>query len=301
VRAWLLIGFIAAGMAWAEETDEPSPGYGGYRPIDTRQLSAQHVSRRGAEVLKMESVEWIHGESDHFVYHFEKGFLCPQFAAAAELFYGRIKDDLGIKEDSYERKAHIFVFLGAKSWHEFSVKNKLEKWTGSLHTRGELYVQAPANQRLDRSVYVPHELTHLIVQRFVGDVPLWLNEGIAEYEGRQQRFVYMRTHASGKIVVMVPSSVPHDEFIPLPELTGAVDYPGDEDKIKTFYNESELLVHYLITKCGGTESFLKFVELQGHGLSFATALDQVCGEKFPNVELFESAFTKYATTKNRPN
>ena len=249
----------------------------------------------------MESVEWVHGESDHFVYHFEKGFLCPQFAAAAELFYGRIKENLGITEDSYERKAHIFVFLGTNTWHEFSQKNKLEKWTGSLHVGGELYVLARANQRLDRSEFVPHEITHLIVQRFVGNVPLWLNEGIAEFEGRRQRALYMRTHSPGKMVVVIPNSVPHDELVPLSELTGVVDYPDDETKTKTLYVESELLVHYLITDCGGTESFLKFVELQSQGLTFASAFRRIYGEKFRDLELFEDAFAKYASSTNKLN
>lgn len=292
---------MSAGTLRAQEEGDPPLGLGGYRTLEFNMLSDQNVSRRGAEVLKIDSVQWVHGESDHFIFHFEKGFLCPQFASAAELFYGRIKAHLGIAEDAYERKAHIFVFLSTNSWHQFTGKIKLEKWTGSFQSGNELFVQAPANQRLDRAPYVPHEITHLVVRRFLGDVPLWLNEGIAEYEGRQQRFVYMRTHSSGKIVVMRPNSVPRDEFMSLSELTGFVDYPDDETKIKTFYSESELLVQFLITKGGGTEPFLKFVELQSRGLTFASAFGTIYGEKFHNMELFEDAFAKYATSKNRPN
>jgi hypothetical protein len=301
-RPWLwLAGMViaAASQLSAQDDGEPPVGLGNYQAVEFDRLSDRNVSRRGAEVLKMDSAAWVHGESDHFIFHFEKGFLCPQFASAAELFYGRIKQDLGITEDSYERKAHIFVFLGTNSWRQFSAKIHLEKWTGSFQSGNELYVQAPANQRLDRAPYLPHEITHLVVHRFLGDTPLWLNEGLAEYEGRRQRVFYMRTRLSGRTVVLTPRHIPREELISLDELTGRVDYPEAEAQLQTFYIESELLVRYLITECGGVDLFRRFVSLQSRGLTFLSALHEVYRTKFPGEELFEKSFSAYAVQSNK--
>jgi hypothetical protein len=204
------------------------------------------------------------------------------------------------------RKSHrwgwetIFVFLGTNSWHEFTQNNRLEKWTGSSQSGGELFIQARANQRLDRSAFLPHEITHLIIQRFIGDVPLWLNEGIAEFEGHRQRAIYLRTHSPGKFVGLVANVVPRDELIPLSELTGFVDYLDDETKTKTFYLESELLVRYLIVKCGGNEPFLEFLKFHSQGLRFSSALRKSYGDRFENIEVFEEEFAKYAS-KGKPD
>src|SRR5437870_3136075 len=126
----IVLFFVAALMAIEGAPGAESPAdTGGFHLAEFGALSHQQMSRRGATALKMPEVKWIHGESDHFIYHFEEGFLCPQFAIATELFYWRIKEHLGITEDSYERKGSIFVFLGTNSWHEFSRQVKLEKWT----------------------------------------------------------------------------------------------------------------------------------------------------------------------------
>jgi hypothetical protein len=297
---WLAGAVMASAIQLpAQDDGEPPVGLGAYRTVEFDRLSDRNVSRRGAEVLKLDSVQWVHGESDHFIFHFEKGFLCPQFASAAELFYGRIKQDLGIAEDSYERKAHIFVFLGTNSWQQFSTKIDLEKWTGSFQSGNELYVQAPANQRLDRAPYLPHEITHLVVHRFLGDTPLWLNEGIAEYEGRRQRVLYMRTHLPGRTVILTSRHLSREEMTPLNELTGRVDYPDEEAQLQIFYIESELLVHYLITECGGVDPFRRFVNLHSRGLTFPSARHEVYQEKFPNEDLFEKSFISYAVRSNK--
>ena len=291
--------FVAACALGAELGQETAAGFGGFHSSELSALSDRHTSRMGAVALKMPSVTWVHGESDHFHFHFERGFLCQQFAIAAELFYGRIKEHLGIVEDSYERKGRIFVFIGTNSWEKFSSQVKLEKWTGAFQSENELFVTARANQTLDLSPEIPHEITHLVVKRFVGDVPLWLNEGIAEFEGARQRTLYLRTHVATKRFVIPPNYLPREQIIPLTDLTGMVDYPEDETKVEIFYTESELLVHYLYVECGGQERFLKFVKLQSQGLKFASSLDRIYGEKFRDLETFEESFAKYAASKTK--
>ncbi len=286
------------GAEWAG--DEPLGEFGRFQIAEFGQLSNQNLTQHGRVALRMESVSWVHGESEHFIIHFEKGFLCTQFALTAELFYRGIKTDLGIAEDSYERKAQIFVFLGTNSWREFSGEAKLEKWTGAFQSGNELFVTGRANQNLERTSSFPHEITHLIVKRFVGDVPLWLNEGIAEYEGMRQRVLYLRRHGGvDKRFVIPVNVVTREEFIPVAKLTVLVDYPEGEAEVRIFYAEAELLVHYLSLHCGGREMFLEFVRLQSRGLTFASAFKKVYGDKFRHLDEFERSFADYAALEQK--
>jgi hypothetical protein len=262
---------------------------GDYRAAQFAELSDRHVSRRGELALQLPGVNWVHGESDHFIYHFEPGFLGPQFAVAAELFYRLAKQDLGITEDSFERKARIYVFLNEQTWTGFVGAARLDRWTGSLQAGNELFVCSRANQKLDLSPALPHEITHLVVRRFVGDLPLWLEEGVAQFAGRRARAHYVRTRMNAQMRMPL-GMVPRDEFIRLRELTGAVDYPADADRVKTFYLESELLVRFLRFQPGGAEAFLKFLRLQSQGRQFASALDQVYGRQFRDMDALERVF-----------
>ena len=170
---------------------------------------------------------------------------------------------------------------------------------GRVSSGNELFVTARANQNLDLSPAIPHEITHLVVKRFVGDVPLWLNEGIAEFEGARQRVLYLRTRVAAKTFVIPLNYLPPEQSIPLTDLTSMVDYPEDEAKVETFYTESELLVHYLFVECGGQEPFLNFVKLQSQGSKFGSNLHKIYGEQFRDMEAFEESFTKYAARKNK--
>ncbi|MCG3149154.1 MAG: hypothetical protein PCFJNLEI_02613 [Verrucomicrobiae bacterium] len=294
----LLLAVVCHGWAGEESLGE----FGTFRTLEFDRLSNRNLSRHGALALKMPGVVWVHGESTHFIYHFEQGFLCPQFAMTAELFYRNIKADLGIGEDSQEGKARIYVFLGTNSWNEFACSAKLEKWTGAFQNGNELFVSGRANQNFELTASFPHEITHLIVNRFIGDVPLWLNEGIAEYEGRRQRAFFLRRHGKANARFVVPNrSVSRQQFIPLAELTTMADYPADESRVRIFYAEAELLVRYLVLQSGSREKFLEFVKLQAQGLAFVTALQKVYGDKFRDLVAFEKAFADYAALETKPD
>lgn len=297
VAAASVLAVTGAGAA------QPEPGAlpvaDKFRLVEFGELSDPHVSRLGNTALQMTSVVWQHAETDHFIFHFERGFLCQQFAIAAELFYDRIKTHLGVADDAYERKAQVFVFLGADSWRVFSRQINLEQWTGAFNSGNELFVTGRANQTVDRSSQVPHEITHLIVKRFVGDLPLWLNEGVAEFEGSRQRWLYLRQRVATKQFVMTYPSLPPAQFIPLVELTGRTDYPANDAEVRAFYAESELLVHYLYDECGGSAAFLKFLKLQSQGQRFATSFTEVYGGKFRDGPALEAAFTKFATRQDQ--
>ena len=81
----------------------------------------------------------------------------------------------------FERKSHIFIFEEDADWRQFQQTGGLEKWTGGIHSQGQLFIQRNPQVKW-KGNSLAHEVTHLVVHRFFnGEIPLWLDEGLAEY------------------------------------------------------------------------------------------------------------------------
>jgi hypothetical protein len=137
-----------------------------------------------------------------------------------------------------------------------------------------------------------HEITHLVMYRFVGPgVPLWLNEGFAEYTGMKCYATFLRTR--GYAAKPVTRMVSETAYIPLPTLTGYTAYPSDPVQVGTFYRQSERLVRFLAAK--DKSRFLKLLEEISKGARFESALQRNFGLIFSSVNQLEAAFKPYAT------
>ncbi len=92
-----------------------------------------------------------------------------------------------------------------------------------------------------------HEYVHLLVGGTLADVPVWFNEGLAEYDSTYQ--MYGEREASLGRVKEEHVFDLRERFIPLTELL-AVDYRSplynEGERRGVFYAESWALVHYLL-------------------------------------------------------
>jgi len=92
-----------------------------------------------------------------------------------------------------------------------------------------------------------HEYVHLLVGNSQADVPIWFNEGLAEYYATYQLFGE-REATLGRVQEDHVLSL-RERFIPLTELL-AVDHKSplynEGDRRSIFYAESWALVHYLL-------------------------------------------------------
>ena len=296
VRA--LVGLLAAIICCAhagagDEEVIPAPRQYNLKVVPFGELSERHVSRQGDAALKIEAVKWEHSESDHFIFHTETGFLVTQLVSAAEWSYAGIKKDLGITQDSFERKCHLYVFLNEQAWREFVGTGKMDAWTGGWCTGRELFFQSRPHFRFQGTT-LPHELTHLVLYRFVGgDIPLWLNEGLAEFEGIRLYRTYLRIR--NYTLVNVQDQLNRDQYIPLKDLTSAIDYPKTKDEVTSFYVESQMLIGFLYYEHGGMQPLLRFIKRQSEGARFDSAWREVYSGKYPDRETFEDKFIAYLT------
>jgi hypothetical protein len=89
-----------------------------------------------------------------------------------------------------------------------------------------------------------HEMTHLVFNRFLSvRLPLWLNEGLAEYYAE---FAYRAARGMGQS--KGNAFRPLNRWIPLADLLEATAYPVEPIEVNEFYATSKYLAGYLLLR-----------------------------------------------------
>jgi len=199
-------------------------------------LSDRQISDWGRKALAIDAARWRHGETPHFILHYQSdGGLIAQ---RSESFYAEIRDFFGNRQDLLAgRKSQVFAFTDPRDWQTFM------RGTGILFaigiTRGNefFYLATGEDGRFDfKGKVQAHEMTHLVFNRFfVGQPPLWLNEGIAEYFGQR------KTATLAEFRRQMRGSPRYT----LNRLFAITSYPSNPLDVQSFYAESAILVDFL--------------------------------------------------------
>ena len=178
--AALFFLWLAVPILPAQDTVQPQR-LKSLKEIPFASLSSPRVTALGQAALSIRPTEWKHAETDNFIYHYFHGFIATPVSVEAEFYYRVVARDLNKDTSHWERKAHIFIFEQPEDWKTFQTKGGLDPWTGGIHAHGELFIQRDPNYKF-KGTTLGHETAHLVIDRFYGsNVPLWLNEGYAEY------------------------------------------------------------------------------------------------------------------------
>lgn len=282
---YLCAALLAISPAVAEENAGALPELTFY------QLTDRSLGLLGQAAMGIRSTEWKHAETKNFVYHFFHGYVAGPVSVEAEFYYGVVAKELEKDTAQWERKSHIYIFENAADWAVFQQKGALDPWTGGLHCQGELFIVRNPEAKFQGST-LGHEVTHLVVHRFFGNgVPLWLNEGYAEYAASRNYASFYR--ARGYRARPVSRSLPAGQFMPLAQLTSLVAYPQDDLQVATFYAESEKLARFLssVDKRG----FGVFFEALSKGNRLESALTKGFGSRFSSLDALETEFKAYAS------
>jgi len=289
--------FLCASAPALLAEDEATPGLNALPEVSFSALSSTDANPLGAQALALHSEEWKHAETDHFIYHFTHSYVATPISLEAEFYFRVISEELG-KElaPGTPDKAHIYVFEKPEDWKRFQVAGHLEPWTGGIHSGGSLFIQRNPEYKFANNS-LGHEIAHLVLYRFYRNtIPLWLNEGFAEYTSRIAHASYERArnynaHARSP-------SVEGDQLIPLLQLTGMNDYPEDK-AVHAFYRESERLVRFLIST--DRDAFVGLLNALSSGDTFGSALSYNYGSRFFDVAALEKEFVPYATLNAKPS
>jgi len=280
---------LLPGVLFAEATADST-----LREVPVQTLSDRSFTALGQAALSIRPADWKHAETANFIYHYFHSFIAAPVAVEAEFYYRVIARDLEKDTTQWERKSHVFIFETDADWAAFQRKGALDPWTGGIHSGGALFLQRNPEQKFKGNT-LGHEITHLVIERFFGGgVPLWLNEGYAEYASGICYAAFNR--ARGYAARPTSRGVPVGLYLPLAQLTSMVSYPTDAVQVPIFYNESERLVRFLCRT--DKRGFFAFLEASAKGNRLETALNKGFAARFINLEALEREFKNYATQTN---
>ena len=294
-KPWLLLAMFTLGLgAHFSAAAAESVENGALAEVPLAQLSDRALTPLGQAALGIRAAEWKHTESANFIYHFFHGFIAAPVSVEAEFYYRVIARELEKDTTQWERKCHIYVFERAEDWAEFQKRGALDPWTGGIHAAGSLFIQRDPQVKWKGST-LGHEVAHLVVERFFGaGVPLWLNEGYAEYAAARCHAAFHR--ARGYAARPTSRAVPEGMYLPVGQLTALLAYPQDVAQVHVFYSESERLVRFL--SAADKRGFGTLLEALAKGSRFDTALAKGFGSRFMNLDALEREFKAYAIHEN---
>jgi hypothetical protein len=285
----LRIGFLMLCVLMPT-ADGQTKAVGGLESKPLHALTQQPSSMLGRAAFRVRPGEWLHSESDNFIYHYFENFIATPVATEAEFHYKFIARELKKDTTKWERKCHIFVFDRQEDWEAFKGDAGLDPWTGGLHLNNELFILRDASRKWKGHV-LAHETCHLVLDRFYsGGLPLWLNEGYAENSGVRSYASYFR--ARGYHSKPWSHKLKESDYVPMAEITQIMSYPENPAKISAFYVQSERMVRFLAAM--DQKAFLRFMEEMSGGAYFQTALTRAYGTRWASLEDFEREFKAFA-------
>jgi tetratricopeptide (TPR) repeat protein len=133
-----------------------------------------------------------------------------------------------------------------------------------------------------------HEYTHLLVKDTNGNVPIWFNEGLAEYYSTftitdDRKVVLGRPIASHVFLLREKKMLPLRTLFQVDQKS---PYYNERDKQSIFYAESWALMHYLILGKDGQRvtQMGKFLELLSANVPMEQAFQQAFAMSFESME-----------------
>jgi hypothetical protein len=281
---------VVAGLAFtvrASDADPSPPPREAVKLVEKTwaQLSDRSLSRRAQLALEDEKIKWRHGETEHFVFHFQRLTEAQRLAREAEFYYSKIKNDLAVESDRLEGRSHVIMFAKEDRWRRFAMEAEVPPWAIAFASGREMFMLVEAGDR-DASGRLAHEMTHLVFFRFVPKpVPLWLHEGFAEYESKA-------AYAKFKGIGQAPPQGQRKAAMDLQRLTSFKAYPENPGEVAQFYRESERLVRFLVTQ-HPRGTFVPFVNLLADGADFEEALLQTHAARYRKLDDFKKKFDRF--------
>ncbi|MFH0954319.1 MAG: hypothetical protein V1873_08315 [Verrucomicrobiota bacterium] len=295
---WLSAGLWLVAVAGLAQTPPPAfpppvvekTGFdnGEWKEVGDHQLDLDAITPRGREILALPGISWKHAETPHFVIHYEQAIFARKVARMAEFFYSYIAQDLQGAQDRIKGRSHIFVFRSEKRWAEFRrAAMDVPEWTFSRVEGTVMFLQQAENTALSGNV-LAHEMTHLVITRFfTRRVPLWLDEGLAEYYGE---FAYAEFKGIKKSKRALFSRLA-DPY-PLDSLFHATTYPAGSKEVQSFYETAKYMVGFLLLDHPSSQ-LLPFMDAVIGGQEISRAFSSHYG--LSTISEIQKAFDKFAS------
>jgi tetratricopeptide (TPR) repeat protein len=185
-------------------------------------------------------------------------------------------DILSVLEDAYSSvgrdltlfpTSRIAVILYTKK--DFRLVTSSPDWSGGLYD-GKIRLPVGGADELTPQLkgVLYHEYTHVVVQEMTnGNCPTWLNEGLAELQGRK-----IFNHPLGEL----GKAAKNNSYLPFTRLEGAFTSLGNNEAALA-YQQSYSLVNFMVSAYGWPK-VTELLQRLGQGDSIAVAMKKVMGD-----------------------
>jgi hypothetical protein len=232
-------------------------------------LTASVILVSASAAISENQVEWKELKGRHFIVSYtDNRDFASRVLRQAEKYYKSILEQLGFRRADkfwlWERRVRINLYGSREA---FSKATGSPVWAvAKANMRNRTISLAGGSLELLRS-RLAHEMAHMIYREeigFEGDVPLWLDEGVAQWCE-----LGARHEAPPKL----------ERMLPLHEMM-RMDVRKQEDKqlVLLFYSQSASIVRYLVEE-HGKEKFSEF----GRHLRDGKDIEEALRFTYPHV------------------
>ncbi len=234
--------------------------------------------------------------SQNFLFLYADPHAADRLSTRAEYFFEKILYDLGAEDTIRpDTRARVFIVKNAENWKAWRARAQiLHAQAFAVPGANEIFILKAEDERMEKAF--AHEAAHWALRAYADKtyakgavIPLWLNEGFANYAG-----AYFSD--SGTLALARKAG----KLIPLSTLLGWVDYPKDVQQLDLFYAQASSLTEFILTRYG-RESYRSVVDRVLHsGSGFAASRARNIPEPEARAA-FELAIRNSALAKLYPN
>ena len=209
------------------------------------------------------AAEWVRVESPNFVVYGETGVgRVREVAEEFERFRGALGRIIPGADTPAVVPTVVVVFNSARSFEPYLPRynGKPIRLGGYFFSSDDMNLVAFADGKRDellRTIF--HEYVHLVLDNVADGMPLWLNEGLAEYYSTFQVDAADKGALIGRAIPAHLNLLTHRRHLTIPELL-AVDADSsaynEGERQTLFYAQSWALVHMLVSGSPNRSSLL---------------------------------------------
>ena len=232
---------------------------------------------------------WKEVKSEHFIiYYLDNDKFAEEVSARAEQYYDKIASDLGYSRYdnfwTWDNRAKIYIY---RNREDYLMATGAKGWSYGFAAYGAKAIVSYAHSEKFLTMLLPHEMAHLIFRDFVGfkgEVPIWLDEGVAQWEEQDKRKA---------AVEAVRELITRKATIPLPQLMQMnIGQESDSEISDKFYIEAVTIVGFMIKQYGESR-FTTFCRQLRDGGTINEALSFAYSDSVRDVGELEKEWLKY--------
>ncbi len=263
--------------------------------------------------------DWQELKSEHFIVYFTQDQdtkFAHEVLDKAEVYYRNIASDLGYPRYSefwlWDKRVKIYIYPDHAS---FLAATAQPQWSSGMADYKNKQIVSFLWSKGFLESLLPHEMAHLIFRDFVGfkgEIPLWLDEGVAQWaeEARREEMKFKVQQLFEKDSLLSLEDMMRLDIRNVTEKDrvyirstrtkendkGVVFLSGD-NLITTYYLQSVSVVGFLIEKYG-SERFADFCRQLHDGKTIEEALKFAYPVYMRNLKELEDRWREYLSELN---